>query len=302
MNLTAKKLVWMKFWKLTILEGRWSDKRYNRLYLCRCDCWWEKIVRWSKLRQGEVKSCWCAKKTIKHWMYGTRLNRIYRWVRDRCLNKNAPAYKYYWWRGIECCRKDFESFFKDMTDSYKTHVEKFWEKETTIDRINNNWDYCKDNCKWSTPKEQAINRRKSIDYDWYNTEQIEAMTGVAKSTIRKRILSWLPKEKVFHKWNIVSRKRSKQFIVHNGEELSPRGVAEVCNISESKTYSLFKKWCKTIEEFKNSDLKIAYIEWKGYTATDIKNRLWCSKTRSYVIFRQMLRWAIPKAVLSLLTK
>jgi hypothetical protein len=32
----------------------------------------------------------------------------------------------------------------------------------SLDRIDNNKDYYKENCKWSTPKEQANNRRNNI--------------------------------------------------------------------------------------------------------------------------------------------
>jgi len=59
----------------------------------------------------------------------------------------------------------FEEFRDDMYKSYLEHVEKYWEKETSIDRIDNNWNYCKENCKRSTPKEQSNNRRERTR--WY---------------------------------------------------------------------------------------------------------------------------------------
>lgn len=45
-----------------------------------------------------------------------------------------------------------------MWESYEAHVKEYWEKDTTIDRIDVNWDYCKDNCRWATYKEQFENR------------------------------------------------------------------------------------------------------------------------------------------------
>ena len=55
-----------------------------------------------------------------------------------------------------------------MYDSYIEHCNKYWEKNTTIDRIDSNWDYCKENCRWATIQEQASNKKKNIiiEVDW----------------------------------------------------------------------------------------------------------------------------------------
>lgn len=49
-----------------------------------------------------------------------------------------------------------------MWESYEKHLLKFWIKNTTIDRINNGWNYCKENCRWATMSEQNINRDKFV--------------------------------------------------------------------------------------------------------------------------------------------
>ena len=46
-----------------------------------------------------------------------------------------------------------------MYDSYIKHVKEYWEKDTTIDRINWNLWYYKENCRWATVKEQAMNKK-----------------------------------------------------------------------------------------------------------------------------------------------
>jgi hypothetical protein len=53
-----------------------------------------------------------------------------------------------------------------MGESYVLHLEKHWKKNTTIDRINSQWDYSKSNCKWSTIKEQNRNAKTNRMLTW----------------------------------------------------------------------------------------------------------------------------------------
>ena len=75
-------------------------------------------------------------------------------MKYRCLCKNNPVYKYYGGRGITICPEwlIFENFYNDMGDK---------PKNKSLDRIDNNKGYYKDNCKWSTPKEQQNNKRNN---------------------------------------------------------------------------------------------------------------------------------------------
>ena len=80
----------------------------------------------------------------------------------RKLRKNEVCYEW-----VKCLWNTFEEFKRDMYDTYKAHVNEYWEKETTIDRINPFGDYCKENCRWATVKEQALNKKSRFIFQNY---------------------------------------------------------------------------------------------------------------------------------------
>ena len=80
-------------------------------------------------------------------------------MKSRCKDKSN---KLYWWRWISYDKKreTFGWFLEDMEEWYADDLQ--------IDRIDNNGNYCKSNCKWSTPKENCNNTRKNkvIEHNW----------------------------------------------------------------------------------------------------------------------------------------
>lgn len=168
---------WDRFWRLTIT---WETKIKNKTVYerCVCDCWSEKRINHYHLVNWRTQSCGCLARELtsernksihkKHWMFWTKIYSTFMKARWRCENPHNPSYKNYWWRGIKFLWNNFEDFYNDMNQSLEEHIKQYWKKETTLDRIDVNWDYCKENCRWVTWEEQQSNRRncKKIKYNW----------------------------------------------------------------------------------------------------------------------------------------
>ena len=113
------------------------------------------------LRRGKTGSCGCLaketskKRLLKHGDCRSVEHRAWESMKQRCYNKNYYLYRRYGGRGIKVCDEwlnDFQRFLQDMGRKPKGNI------RYSLDRIDNNKDYCSTNCKWSTDSEQNKNR------------------------------------------------------------------------------------------------------------------------------------------------
>ena len=97
----------------------------------------------------------------------TRFWGVYKNMISRCTNERHPNYKYYGGRGIKVSREwqQYSNFEMDMYEEYGYWLENNYDKvrntDLTLDRIDNNGNYCKENCRWITQHEQYKTRRNN---------------------------------------------------------------------------------------------------------------------------------------------
>lgn len=145
----------------------------------------------------------------RHGMRKTKEYKIWLHMKDRCCNPRNKDFSHYGERGIEVCeewKNSFTTFFNDMgncPDGY------------SIERIDNNGNYCKANCRWATRGEQSNNTRQNrfitVDGTTKTLQQWCAEYGIDRFVLADRLnRGWSP-EKAIHTPTRHSPKRMIEF-------------------------------------------------------------------------------------------
>lgn len=122
----------------------------------------------------------------RHGLHNTRFYRIWSNIKSRVGRR-----KNYLNITLSDEWKNFRNFRDDMYNKYINHVKRYGETQTTIDRIDNNGNYCKDNCRWATFSQQAenrsISRTISINGKSKPTMYWSKKTGIPYKVIIRRL-------------------------------------------------------------------------------------------------------------------
>lgn len=178
------------FFRLKVLSYSHNKKYY--VYLnTRCKCGSLLKVREDSLLSGNTKSCGCLASemaTLRFTKHGmspsgktTRTYASWSSMVQRCTNPKNKAYKKYGGRGIKICGKwkTFLGFYKDMGERSIG--------DYSLDRINNDGNYCKSNCRWATRIEQANNKSTNVKYKGETAKEASVRLGGGRGLVAVRI-------------------------------------------------------------------------------------------------------------------
>lgn len=137
---------------------------------------YQRLCRTCHLKKGVSE-----RKSSSDRINNPREESTYRNMMSRCYNPNATGYQYYGGKGVTICNEwkaNFSNFFRDMG----TRPEGM-----SLDRIDVNGNYCKENCRWASYLEQARNTTCN-NYIAFNDEVLCVQEWAEKLGIKANTL------------------------------------------------------------------------------------------------------------------
>lgn len=148
----------VQFGRLTRIGPWFSIGKKERSAVLKCQCGQLSVHRKKELANGQTKSCGCLRRDALTTHGKSKTPEYRAWVDmiSRCHNPKHRHYSEYGGRGITVCdqwRKSFDNFFRDVGQRPAVNL--------SIDRINNDQGYFKENCRWATQSQQTRNCRRN---------------------------------------------------------------------------------------------------------------------------------------------
>jgi hypothetical protein len=179
-RIDIESLIYQKFNKLTLIKEVkphiTAGGHLHRKCEFKCDCGKIVQIQFSAVKNGSTKSCGCHSKDLaskrmkafnrKHGMFNTPEYNIYLSMKKRCLNQNHKSFMHYGGRGINICQSWIDSF-----DNFINDMGLRPSNNHSLDRLDNNKGYSKENCRWSTRTEQARNVRTNRIIEFNNEKK-----------------------------------------------------------------------------------------------------------------------------------
>ena len=156
-------LTGQKFGRLTVIQFSRNSNDRQAVWKCKCECGNYVEVAAIRLKNGTTKSCGCYWKEKMHerkTIFSGRMYYIWESMKQRCENPN-------------------NSYSDDLS----------------IDRVDNNGNYCPENCRWADKYIQANNKRSNvlieINGEVKTAAEWSRITGIPSKNIRERLdIGW----------------------------------------------------------------------------------------------------------------
>ncbi len=180
-----------RFGRLVVIEQLPERRRKHIVWRCKCDCGNYSDVLGYSLRYGTTQSCGCLETENKERILGQHkkhefskdpnLRHIYNvWksMRGRCNRRTDKRYHRYGERGISICEE-----WKDPTVFVDWAIAHGYQRGLTLDRINNDGNYCPENCRFVPVK---VNNRNSSNTHLH-IDEVEQIRKEYRSTHRRQV-------------------------------------------------------------------------------------------------------------------
>lgn len=253
-------LTGQRFGRLTVVKRVDDCVRSNGKkrvqWLCKCSCKEgnEVIVCGDHLKNGHTKSCGCYQKEMAklhsttHGFSNSRLESIFFGMKNRCYNKNSPRYKDYGMKGIRICNR----WLSNREEFFLWALDNGYNDTLSIDRVDNDGDYCPENCRWVTSKTQANNTSRNR-YVTYNGKTMTISQWSDEVNIPYRVLLY----RITAGWDMEDAFRLKEnrklhFIEYRGERKTMAEWSRAFGIPYSRLKQRINKYHWEIERALNT--------------------------------------------------
>lgn len=186
-----------KFNHLTVIEHAGRNHIGKHIYLCKCDCGNTAILRGEDIKSGNTKSCGCVRrqmtidKNFKHGFAHTPMYNVWAGMKERCSRKGNRSYKNYGERGITVSNDwlDYKNFHRDMVATYRDGL--------TLERVDNEKGYSKENCIWANRETQGNNTRRNHFIE-YNGETLT----ISKMARKHNAKPYIVQKRIYTGWSV----------------------------------------------------------------------------------------------------